>query len=116
METFVIIACVVASMFSYNVAEVESFVNANDSVISCQAIVVENNIIIACDTKPFFSRTQLLELKNLLQKQVAQRYEFNEVIITVNLMDYHAITKLKQNQVYNGMSPKEFYESVKKRR
>lgn len=70
------------------------YVKNKDKVSKAQCVIYEHNCIVAIKTEKFTSKSDYDTFKKQLEKEIAEKFELDKVLITRNPAAMHAITQI----------------------
>lgn len=89
-------------------AQICALVKEKDKIVDAQCVVYQRNCVIAIKTEKFTSKTDYEEFATQLEKEIAEKYDLDKVLITRSPKVMHAITQL------NKMSDEERESTIQK--
>ena len=115
MNTIITCICAVAAAFTPVSAELNDYVCAYENVNMAYCVICGDDVLVAVQTQPFFTRTQFTEFKNKLADDVKAKFGYTSVTVCA---DTDLFYKAKKAAV-SGMSESEaaaLIESALKRK
>lgn len=74
--------------------EICTLVKEKDKIVDAQCAVYQRNCVIAIKTEKFTSKTNYDEFRTQLEKEIAEKYDLDKVMITRSPKVMHAIAQL----------------------
>lgn len=100
MKTMIMIMCVISTLFSYNPPTIVQYVSENPLVDKCAIVQVDDDVVIACVTKPIFKRSDYLAFEKMLKEQLKKQFEIDEVFLTYDLKIYYNLSCLDEKDEF----------------
>ncbi len=73
-----------------------ALVKEKDKIVDAQCVVYERNCVIAIKTEKFTSKTNYDEFRTKLEREIAEKFDLDKVLITRSPKVMHTITQLEK--------------------
>ena len=93
--------------------EIADYVKKQDKVVDAKCLTYDNNCIVSIKTEKFLNKTEYDNFKKNLEDQLADKYDFDHIIVTRNPKAMHAIEQIsKLSETEREQAVKDFMEKI----
>ncbi len=115
MNNFIISVCIAMSVFCVDTQSVQNYVNSHPLVEQCQVVEADGVVLVACITKPIFSRNEIIALEKELKDNINIRFSAKETLVCFDVSTFYEASKLNKNDA-SKQEKEQLIDVVRRRR